>query len=297
VRIWLSLLGVLAGLLAACSSPGRGDGRLQVVATTVQVRALALEVGRDRIALRGIVPAGADPHEFEPKPSDLLAVERAAVVLRHGLGLDDWLDDALKAAKAARVVTVTDGINAMEIDDDGRLKQDPHVWHDPDNDKVMVRNIAVALEAADPAHRDEYEGNALAYARKLDETRARVQAIIDEIPPASRKLVTDHDAFGYFASAFGLEVVGAVIPNLSTEAEPSARDTARLLDLIRREGVKAIFTEESANPTLARRLASDAGVRIVDDLYGDSLGKPGSGAETIDGMLLVNARKIADALK
>jgi ABC-type Zn uptake system ZnuABC Zn-binding protein ZnuA len=124
-----------------------------------------------------------------------------------------------------------------------------------------------------------------------------VQAIIDEIPEESRKLVTNHDAFGYFADAFGLEVVGSVIPSTTTESEPSAEDTASLLDTIERERVKAIFAESSVSAGLATQLANDAGVAIVDDLYGDSLGEEGSGAETIDGMLLANARNIADALK
>ena len=121
--------------------------------------------------------------------------------------------------------------------------------------------------------------------------------VLHEIPPDSRKLVTNHDAFGYFAQAFGLKIVGAVIPSVSTEAEPSAADTAALLDTIKKEKVKAIFAESSVNPAVARTIASDAGVKIVDDLFGDSLGKPGSGADTVDGMLLTNARKIADALK
>ena len=124
-----------------------------------------------------------------------------------------------------------------------------------------------------------------------------MQAIIDEIPAENRKLVTNHDAFGYFARAFGLEVVGAVIPSISTRIRASAKDTAALLDTIEREHVKAIFAESSVNPGLATTLANDAGVKIVDDLYGDSLGEPGSGADTVDGMLLANARKIADALK
>ncbi len=133
--------------------------------------------------------------------------------------------------------------------------------------------------------------------RSSTKRRTQVQAIIDEIPAGDRKLVTNHDAFGYFAHAFGLTIVGAVIPSLSTESEPSAQDTAALLDLIARENVKAIFAESSVNPKLASTLAGDAGVTIVDDLYGDSLGQPGSGADTVDGMLLTNARKIADALK
>jgi ABC-type Zn uptake system ZnuABC Zn-binding protein ZnuA len=263
----------------------------------VQITALAKEVGGSNIELRGIIPAGADAHEFEPSASDLAAIENGNIILRNGLGLDDWLNDSLKAGKKARTVVVTKGIKVRTSDEDGQKVDDPHVWHDPDNVKIMVRDIADALATADPTHKADFESGSATYQRKLDETKAQIQAIINQIPADKRKLVTNHDALGYFANAFGLKIVGAVIPSVTTEAEPSASDTAALLNTIKKEKVKAIFAESSVNPRLARTLASDAGVKIVDDLYGDSLGQPGSGAETVDGMLLVNARKIADGLK
>ena len=227
----------------------------------------------------------------------MVAIEEASLILRNGIGLDDWLDDTLKAGSSAKVVTVTDGITLRRVEESGKEVGDPHVWHDPDNDKVMVDNIAAALEGADPGNKSTYEANAESYKMALDDTKKQVQMIINEIPPENRKLVTNHDALGYFANAFGLTIVGAVIPSVSTEAEPSAQDTAALLDTIKKENVKAIFAESSVNPKLATTLAHDAGVKIVDDLYGDSLGEPGSGADTVHGMLLANARKIADALK
>jgi ABC-type Zn uptake system ZnuABC Zn-binding protein ZnuA len=289
------ILGII--ILSACGGgDSNGGGKPHVVATTVQITALAHEVGGDLIDLHGIIPAGADPHEFEPVASDLKSVEDADVILRHGMGLDEWLDDTLSAGHI-QAVTVTDGITPLQGEEEGEVKDDPHVWHDPDNDKIMVNNIAAALDAADPANKATYDANAAAYNQKLDQTKVQVQAIINEIPEENRKLVTNHDAFGYFANAFGLTIVGAVIPSISTGSEPSAQDTAALLDLIEREHVKAIFAESSVNPKLATTLASDAGVTIVDDLYGDSLGEPGSGADTVDGMLLANAHKIADALK
>jgi ABC-type Zn uptake system ZnuABC Zn-binding protein ZnuA len=254
-------------------------------------------VGGDRIELKGIVPAGADAHEFEPLASDLAAIEEAHLILRNGIGLDDWLDGSLKAGKKASTAVVTQGIKLRTREEDGKKVEDPHVWHDPANAKVMTDNVATALSKADPANRDYYESRARAYGAILDETRQKVQAIIDEIPAASRKLVTNHDALGYFANAFGLTIVGAVIPSVSTDAEPSAKDASALLETIRKQNVRAIFAESSVNPALARSLARDANVKIVDDLYGDSLGSPGSGAETIDGMLMANARKIADGLK
>ena len=317
IRVWaLVLAGLFIAVAAACGgsdagSPGDSESRLRVVATTVQIEALAHEVGGDLIDLHGVVPAGADAHEFEPTASDLVAIEDADLILRHGIELDDWLDDMLSAARDAMVVVVTAGVALQRGEtqdqgdreaskDDDELDDsdaDPHVWLDPDNAKVMVSNIAAALIAANPGNREAYEAGSAAYQATLDETRQQVQAIIDAVPAENRKLVTNHDAFGYFASAFGLEIVGAVIPSVSTEAEPSAAATARLLETIEAKGVRAIFAETSVNPDLARTLASDAGIAIVDDLFGDSLGEPGSGAETIHGMLLFNARKIAEALK
>jgi ABC-type Zn uptake system ZnuABC Zn-binding protein ZnuA len=277
--------------------PSHAADRLTVVATTVQITALTRAVGGDEITLRGLVPAGADPHEFEPSAGDLVALEGADLILRHGIGLDDWLDKTLKAGRKASVVTVTAGIRLRKGEEDGKVVDDPHVWHDPVNAKKMVDNIAAALDRADPAHKAAYDGNAATYKQKLDAVAAQVRAILAEIPPANRKLVTNHDAFAYFARAFGLRIVGAVIPSVSTQAEPSAADVAKLLETIKREKVKAIFAESDVNPKLATTLAKEAGVKIVTDLDGDSLGQPGSGADTVDGVWLANARKIADALK
>lgn len=285
----------------ATSGPG---GRLTVVATLAQVTALAREVGGDRIELHGLVPPGADSHAFEPVAEDLIAIEDADLILRHDIGLDDWLDDMLSAARHATTVTVTEGIElrrpALQHDgedsEDGDGGFDPHVWLDPARAKQMVDRIADALAQADPANADAYRANATAYKAVLDDAAAEARALIDQIPSEDRKIVTNHDGFGYFAEAFGLEIVGAVIPSSTTGAEPSAQETAALLDLIRELGVKAIFAESSVNSSLAETLARDAGVRIVDDLYVDALGEPGSGADTVDGVIVTNARKIHDAL-
>jgi ABC-type Zn uptake system ZnuABC Zn-binding protein ZnuA len=171
------------------------------------------------------------------------------------------------------------------------------VWHNPQNAKVMVENIAAALTAADPENMALFAANADSYKAKLDATDAEVRQLIDQIPAANRKVVTNHDAFGYFFDYYGLEFVGAVIPTSNKDAQSSAKDLAALQDLIKSEGVKAIFAEEEIDPKVARELAVDSGVQAVEGLYADSLGEPGSGAETIDGMLLFNAKKIAEALK
>lgn len=282
--------------LAACGrdAADSGDGRLRVAATTTQVGALARAVGGEHIALTVLVAPGVDPHAYEPKATDVRTLGRAALVLRNGLGLDAFLDRVIGRSGAARVVTVTDGV-AVARGAGGA--SDPHVWFDIANVQTMADTVARAFAAADPAHADAYASNAAAYRAGLDDVDRQVRALLDTVPPANRKLVTDHDAFGYFIRRYGLTFVGAVIPVTGGQGEPSARDLAALEATIRAEGVKAIFAESSVDPKVATRIANDTGVRIVDDLYGDSLGPPGSGADTIEGMLLANARKIAEALR
>ena len=295
-RALVLLLALGALLSVACGDSGspEDDGRLRVVATIAPVGALTQAVAGDTVRLDVLVRAGVDPHAYELKAVDARAVARAQVILRNGLGADAFLDKALKGSKAT-VVTLTDG-PALRVEDGG-ASRDPHVWHDPRNDIAMVDTIVTALSAADPAHAATFEANGRAYQERLRAVDREVQAIIDAIPPANRKMVTDHEAFGYFAARYGLTVVGSVIPGTSTGVEPSAAAIATLIETIRREGVRAIFAESSVDPKVARRVAEETNVKVVDDLYGDSLGAPGSGADTIDGMLLSNARKIADALK
>jgi len=293
------LLPAVAALLLfpACGGEGglesTGSG-VNVVATTTQVGALVRAVAGDHVELTVLLSAGADAHDYEPSPRAVKAVNDARVVLRHGLGLDDWLDGTIEGAGGeAKVVTVTEGIQPLLIDGE----PDPHVWHDPERAIVMVENIAAALSSADPAQASTFSENARLYAQTLRDTDARVRELIDSIPPANRKVVTNHDAFAYFFERYGLEFVGAVIPSVNKDAQASAKQLAELQDLIESEGVKAIFAEAEVDPKVARELAEDTGVVIVEGLYADSLGPPGSGAETIDAMLLFNARKISEALK
>jgi ABC-type Zn uptake system ZnuABC Zn-binding protein ZnuA len=301
----LTALALLITALVA-SACGSSDNRpedegLRVVATTSQIAALAAEVGGDAVHVDTLLGPGVDAHDFQPAVSDVRRVGAADVVLRNGIGLDDFLDDVIEGSGTdAEVTTVTEGVTLVGGEDDGHghdLKQaDPHVWQDPINVKVMVARVAEALSRADPDNAALYQARARAYQGVLDATDAEIRALIESIPPEDRKVVTNHDAFGYFLRRYGLEFVGAVIPGASSQSEPSAKEIAELVDLIEREGVKAIFAETSIDPAVARQLAEDTGVAVVDDLYSDSLGEAGSGAETVDGMLLTNARRIAEAL-
>jgi ABC-type Zn uptake system ZnuABC Zn-binding protein ZnuA len=302
----------LAALLAAACGDGddglSDDGRLAVVATTTQIADMARNVAGDRAVVRSLLPANADAHDFEPTPRDVEKVADAGVVLEHGLGLDPWVENLVdQSGTDATVVVVTEGVTTMagtahhEDEDEGDQHEDgvtdPHVWLDVANARVMVEHIRDALVAADPEGRATYEANATTYLAELAEMDGWIREQIATIPPPGRKLVTNHDAFGYYVHAYGLELVGAVIPSLDSQAQPSARETAQLIDRIRATGVKAIFTEASINPDLARQLADEAGVMIVDNLYSDSLGPEGSGAETYAGMMRSNTEKIVEALR
>lgn len=292
-----------AVLGAACGGDDAGGDGVRVVATTTQIGALVREVAGDRVQLTVLLEAGADAHDYEPSPQDSRTIRNADLVLKNGIGLDDWLDDVVKnSGTKARVVVATEGIEPIEgeaHDDHGHDhgEGDPHVWHDPENVKVMAENIAEALADVDDVNAATYRANAEAYAKKLDDVDREIMALFAPIPPAQRKVVTNHESLNYFARRYQLEIIGAIIPGTAKEAQPSAQDLAKLTDLIRSEGVKAVLAEAEIDPKVAEQLAKDTGVRVVTGVYADSLGPAGSGADTIDGMLLHNARLIAEALK
>lgn len=306
--MWLLVLLIAASALApACAdeqpaanagTPVAEDG-IEVVTTTTHIADMTRQIAGERASVRSLLPANADAHDFEPTPRDIEAVADADLVLEHGMALDDWAGGLVsQSGTDAVVVVATNGITPLESSDtNDDHSQDPHVWLDVANAKAMAANIRDALIEADTSHRADYEQGATRYLAELDELDRWIREQIATIPEPNRKLVTNHDVFGYYVRAYGLQFVGAVIPSLDTQAQPSARETADLVDRIRSEGVKAIFTEASINPDLARQLAEEAGVTVVDDLYGDSLGPDGSGAETYIGMMRHNTTTIVEALR
>ncbi len=215
----------------------------------------------------------------------------AAVVLRSGGDLDDWLSGVLEnAGSDAESVTLIDFLRTRREDP----KLDPHWWQDPRNAENAVIAIHRAVIAADPANRTAYDVNVARYIRSVRRLDSAIAACMRSIPAAKRKLVTDHDALGYYADRYDIEVVGTVIPALSTQAQASGGAVARLVRTIRREGVSTIFSASSASPKLTRAIARDAGARVGPALYADSLGPEGSPGETYLGSLRANTRALAD---
>ena len=276
----------------------RTEGAFKVVATTPILADLARQIGGARLDVTSIMPPNADAHDFEPKPQDLVTIEGAALIVEHGLHLDAWAADLIdNAGVDAPVVVATTGVQTIATDEEGFDEGDPHVWFDPRNVKTMVDNIAAALSVADPEGSTSYEARRDAYKAQLDQLDQAIAQQIATIPPERRKLVTNHDAFGYYIARYGLTFVGSVIPSIDSRAEPSAKETADLIERIKAEGVPAIFTESSINPELEEELAKQAGVKVVSNLYGDTLGEPGSGADTYIGMMQIDTRLIVEGLR
>ncbi len=281
---------VPSGTLAA-------GAKLTVAATTTQIQDWIQNIGGDRVTLLGILKPNVDPHDYEPSVEDANNVSKANIVFLHGIGLDNFMTKTIKNANSKTpVVAVTEGLTPFKGDEAEPLG-DPHVWFDPSLVKQMVRTIAGAMGKVDSANADFYQTNAQKYGTQLDQMDNQIAGIITQVPKDRRKLVTNHDAFRYFAARYDMTIVGAVIPSLSDTAEPSAKQINDLIATIKREQVQAIFAESSANPKVAEQVAKETGIQIVDNLYGDSLGAPGSGAETYIGMMLFDAKRIADALK
>ena len=271
---------VIAGLLASAPSAVAARAPITVVATTTQLQDFARNVGGSRVRVVGLIRPNVDPHEYEPTPGDVTAVGTAKVVVKNGLGLDDWLDRVIAAGGGhPRIVVASRGVPVARGADDER-DGDPHIWFDPRNAAVMVSDIAAGLAAADPAGAAVYRANATRYRARIRALDRSLAAKIATVPAVRRKLVTNHDAFGYFARRYGIRVVGAVIPSVSTGAEPSARDLAKLVDTIRREGVRVIFAESSVDPKLERAIADEAGARVGPGLFADSLGPAGGPGAT-----------------
>lgn len=284
--------------------------KLRVVATTGLVGDVVANVAGDTIELTTLMAPGQDPHGFQPTPRDLAAVERAHVVFINGFHLEEGLESTIDAAssRGRPVVAISAGIRPRgtgEVHegstpqaagtDHAHVAGDPHVWFDPANVKIWAQNVATSLSALDPAHAAAYQANAAAYAGQLDELDAFIRAQVARIPAERRKLVTDHDAFGYFADRYGFRVIGAVIPALSTTAEPSAGDLADLITKIRAERVPAVFIGSQANARLPELVAAETGARVLR-LYTGELGPAGSGAETYIGMMRVDVERIVDGL-
>jgi zinc/manganese transport system substrate-binding protein len=284
---------VLAGAIAlfaapACAAP---EKPLPVVASFSIIGDLAKVVGGDRVAVSSLVGPDGDAHVYQPTPADGRRIAEAKVIFVNGLGFEGWLERLIGAAKGkGAVVSLGQGIAARA----GEQGSDPHAWQDVANAKIYVAEIRDALAAADPDGAATYKANAAAYLTRLDALDAEIVRTLSAIPQERRRLVSTHDAFGYFSARYGVEFIAP--QGVSTEAEASARDIARIIDSVRRSKVGAVFLENIADPRLARRISAETGARLGGTLYSDALSGPGTDGATYIDMMRHNIRELAKAL-
>jgi zinc/manganese transport system substrate-binding protein len=297
----VSLSAVAAAVAAAgWLVPGRGQNKAQdrplAVATFSILADFVSNVGGERVALATLVGPNGDVHVYAPTPGDVKTIAAANVVVVNGLGLEGWLDRLVAASgKHAAVVVASRGItprNGTRLRD--HSASDPHAWQSVANAKIYVGNILDGLIAVDATDNKIFEANAAAYLAALDKLDAEIKAAIDTIPIARRKVITGHTAFGYFGDAYGIEFIAP--EGLSTEAEPSARDVAALIEQIRREKITAVFLENIADPRLLQRVADETGARMGGTLYSDALSAAGGPAANYFAMMRSNVRELTIAL-
>jgi zinc/manganese transport system substrate-binding protein len=300
LRVGISAAAATFLLVGACSSDRADDpgDRVRVIATTSILGDVVSRIAGDGIEVEMLIPPGVDPHDFAPSAQQVATISSADLVIANGLGLEEGLEDVLAQARSEGIslIEVGEGVDPLPSDasegEPGAF--DPHFWQDPLRMKIAVDAIAQSLRDAGVAdgamHVAEYQA-------EIDATHSEIVAMLEPIPADRRLLVTNHDAFGYFADRYDFEVIGTIVPGGSTLAEPSSAEIAELVATIVSNGVPAIFVENIANSGLAEILAEETGTSIeIVLLVSDALGEPGSATGTYLGMLEYNATAIADAL-
>jgi len=288
-------LVVLAAVFAA---PAAAQEKLKVLASFSILGDLVKNVGGDRVEVGTVVGANGNAHVYAPSPADSRRIVAARLVVVNGLGFEGWLDRLVKASDTkAPVVVASAGVKPLQRageHDHDHGRTDPHAWQSVANVKIYAANIRDALSKVDPAGQGAYAANAAAYLAKLDALDQEVKDTVAKIPPDRRRVITSHNAFGYFQSAYGVAFIAP--QGMSTEAEPSAKDLAAIIALIRREKISAVFLENVTDERLIRQVASETRAKIGGTLYSDALTEANGPAPTYIDLIRHNVRQLAAAL-
>jgi ABC-type Zn uptake system ZnuABC Zn-binding protein ZnuA len=305
------MLILIAALMAACRPAGQAaqsggaQPTLKIVAAETFLADIAQNVAGDRVKVEVLMPIGVDPHGFEPTPTDVAKIADSNVLIVNGAGFESFLDELLKNAGGQRVaIEAAAGLTQREPkagehaeEHEDEHEGDPHFWLNPNNVIKYAENIRDGLTKIDPGGAATYAANADAYIAKLIELDRWINGRVKEVPEADRKLVTNHESFGYFADRYGFQIIGTVMPSVSTGSTPSARQLAQLIDRVKETGAKAIFLETGTNPQLAQQAANEAGIKVVTELYSHSITAAGGAAPTYVDMMKFNTDTIVTALK
>jgi zinc/manganese transport system substrate-binding protein len=289
----LPLLGLFGPLPFAISA--RAQQARSLVASFSVLADLCSNVGGDRIAVTSLVGPNGDAHVYQPSPADGKSLAAATLVVVNGLGLEGWMDRLIKASGSkAPVIVATRGIKQRQMVEDGHRILDPHAWQSVANAKIYVANIEAGLAAADPDGASIYAANAKAYQSKLDMLEDEVKKAIQAIPKERRRIITTHDAFGYFGAAYDFQFIAP--QGVSTEAEPSARDVAKIIRQIKAEKIPAVFLENVTDARMVQTIAQESGATIGGTLFSDALSPADGPATTYFDMMRHNVKQLSKAL-
>lgn len=299
-RITWGILTGLAILLSGCNPQATREGETslpRVVSSSTIIADFAEDVGGDRIKHMGILQPGADPHVYEPVPEDSIALEKADLIFYNGYNLEPGLIKLMQTAGSnAKQVAVGEVVKPLDFEYQGQKQPDPHVWGDVQNAIAMVEVIRDSLIELSPEHQEIFTQNAAIEIEKLQQLDAWVKEQTNTIPADRRQLITTHDAFQYYAHAYGLKVAGTLI-GISTEEQPSAQTVQKLVEEIKATKVPAIFAETTINPQLIKTVAEEAKIQLAEtELYSDSIGAPGSEGDSYIKMIVSNTKAIVEAL-
>ena len=277
--------------MLAFASPVRASGALEVVASFSIIGDFVKNVGGDRVNVTTLVGPNGDVHVYAPAPADAKKIADAKLLVINGLGLEGWLPRLLQSSGGKAPITVaTNGIAPLRLGSDA----DPHAWQSVANAKIYVANISDALVAADPGDAEAFRANAARYAAELDALEREVRAAVEQIPPAHRKVISTHDAFGYFAAGYGIDFIAP--SGVSTEAEPSARDVAKIISQIKSAKIPAVFLENFGDPRLVSRIAAETGAKVGGTLFSDALTDEKGPCPTYIEMVRHNIKALTSAL-
>ncbi len=265
-----------------------------IVATASIFADMALQIGDTLIKVETIVPIGGDPHTYEPRPSDLILLNKASVILKNGLSFEKWMNKLIEnSGTEASVVLITEGIESIQSDTYNN-SPDPHAWMDAENGLIYAENIYETLLELLPEQKDQLEQNYLGYKNQIEKTEVYIKEQISSIPENQRILITSHDAFKYYGKKYGLQLES--ILGTSTDAEAQTKDVERIIQIIQTSKVPAVFIETTVNPKMLKQIATDNGITVGGSLFSDSIGDKDSEAPTYLDMLRYNTKTIATAL-
>ena len=283
--------------LTGCgSSPKSIDSRLKVLTSTTFLADIAQNVAGERVQVDALLPIGMDPHAYQAAPADVAKIAESNLLILNGLEYEHFIESLLENAGGERLIIEATADLSPREDSGSEHSVDPHMWLDPNLVITYVKNIRAGLIQIDTEGAETYKTNADAYIAHLKELDAWIVEQVNTIPAEHRLLVTNHEALGYFAERYGFEVVGAVIPSMSTDAGTSAKEMSTLIEQIKSAGAPAIFLGEVENSDLATQIAAETDAKVVDDLYLESL-TDGAPAATYIDMMKHNVSRIVDALK